>query len=79
MAERTQAQLDFVPEPLDRLHPRVFGEEFGLMGTVNSSSLHALIGARGMMIAANASTVFPRSRGSDHAHLLHLRVRDMEW
>ena len=56
----TQAQLDFVPERSTDFILAVFGEEFGLVGNVVLIVLYALIIARGMMIAANASTVFAR-------------------
>ena len=38
----------------------VFGEEFGLVGNVVLIMLYLLIVVRGLMIAANASTVFAR-------------------
>ena len=56
----TQAQLDFVPERSTDFILAVFGEEFGLVGTVALVVLYVLIIGRGMMIAANASTVFSR-------------------
>jgi len=56
----TQAQLDFVPERSTDFILAVFGEEFGLVGTVALVVLYVLIVGRGMMIAANASTVFSR-------------------
>ena len=56
----TQAQLDFVPERSTDFILAVFGEEFGLVGNVVLIVLYLLIIARGMMIAANASTVFSR-------------------
>jgi rod shape determining protein RodA len=56
----TQAQLDFVPERSTDFILAVFGEEFGLVGNVILIVLYMLIIARGMMIAANASTVFSR-------------------
>ena len=56
----TQAQLDFVPERSTDFILAVFGEEFGLVGNVVLIILYMLIIARGMMIAANASTVFSR-------------------
>ena len=56
----TQAQLDFVPERSTDFILAVFGEEFGLAGNVVLIVLYVLIIARGMMIAANASTVFSR-------------------
>ncbi|MFZ3321781.1 MAG: rod shape-determining protein RodA [Usitatibacter sp.] len=56
----TQAQLDFVPERSTDFIFAVFGEEFGLVGTFILIALYVLIIARGMMIAANASTMFSR-------------------
>jgi rod shape determining protein RodA len=56
----TQAQLDFVPERSTDFILAVFGEEFGLVGNIVLTMLYVLIIARGMMIAANASTVFSR-------------------
>ncbi len=56
----TQAQLDFVPERSTDFILAVFGEEFGLVGNIVLITLYTLIIARGMMIAANASTVFAR-------------------
>jgi len=56
----TQAQLDFVPERSTDFILAVFGEEFGLVGNIVLTMLYVLIIARGMMIAADASTVFSR-------------------
>ncbi len=56
----TQAQLDFVPERSTDFILAVFGEEFGLVGNTILMILYLLIIARGMMIAANASTTFSR-------------------
>jgi rod shape determining protein RodA len=56
----TQAQLDFVPERSTDFILAVFGEEFGLVGNVFLILLYLLIIGRGLMIAANASTVFSR-------------------
>jgi rod shape determining protein RodA len=56
----TQAQLDFVPERSTDFILAVYGEEFGLMGNVILVALYLLIIGRGLMIAANASTVFAR-------------------
>ncbi len=56
----TQAQLDFVPERSTDFILAVFGEEFGLAGNVVLVVLYLLIIGRGLMIAANASTVFAR-------------------
>jgi len=56
----TQAQLDFVPERSTDFILAVFGEEFGLAGNIVLIVLYLLIIVRGLMIAANASTVFSR-------------------
>jgi rod shape determining protein RodA len=56
----TQAQLDFVPERSTDFILAVFGEEFGLAGNLLLILLYVLIIARGLMIAANASTTFAR-------------------
>ena len=56
----TQAQLDFVPERSTDFILAVYGEEFGLIGNVLLIALYILIIGRGLMIAANASTVFAR-------------------
>ncbi|HEX6634379.1 MAG TPA: rod shape-determining protein RodA [Usitatibacter sp.] len=56
----TQAQLDFVPERSTDFILAVFGEEFGLVGNVVLIALYVIIIGRGLMIAANASTVFAR-------------------
>jgi rod shape determining protein RodA len=56
----SQSQLDFVPERSTDFILAVFGEEFGLVGNVILVVLYLLIIARGLMIAANASTVFSR-------------------
>ena len=56
----TQAQLDFLPERHTDFILAVFGEEFGLVGTAILVLLYVLLIGRGLMIAANASTVFAR-------------------
>ena len=56
----TQAQLDFVPERSTDFILAVYGEEFGLIGNIVLVTLYLLIIGRGLMIAANASTVFSR-------------------
>jgi rod shape determining protein RodA len=56
----TQAQLDFVPERSTDFVLAVYGEEFGLAGTLLLILLYILIIGRGLMIAANASTTFAR-------------------
>jgi rod shape determining protein RodA len=56
----TQAQLDFLPERSTDFILAVYGEEFGLVGNIVLLVLYLLIIGRGLMIAANASTVFSR-------------------
>jgi rod shape determining protein RodA len=56
----TQAQLDFVPERSTDFILAVFGEEFGLAGTLVLITLYLIIVGRGLMIAANAPTTFSR-------------------
>jgi rod shape determining protein RodA len=56
----TQAQLDFLPERSTDFIFAVFGEEFGLAGAGILVLLYLLIIARGLMIAASASTMFAR-------------------
>jgi rod shape determining protein RodA len=56
----TQSQLDFLPERSTDFIFAVFGEEFGLAGNAFLLLLYVLIIGRGLMIAANASTVFTR-------------------
>ncbi len=56
----TQSQLDFLPERSTDFILAVFGEEFGLVGTSILLLLYLLIIGRGLMIAANASTLFAR-------------------
>jgi rod shape determining protein RodA len=56
----TQTHLDFLPERHTDFIFAVFGEEFGLIGNVLLVVLYLLLVGRGMMIAANASTLFGR-------------------
>ena len=56
----TQAQLEFIPERHTDFIFAVFSEEFGLIGNIVLLSLYALLIGRGMMIAANATTLFSR-------------------
>jgi len=56
----TQAQLDFLPERHTDFIFAVFGEEFGLVGNLLLLVLYALLIGRGLMIAANAATLFSR-------------------
>jgi rod shape determining protein RodA len=56
----TQAQLDFLPERHTDFIFAVFGEEFGLLGNLLLLLLFTVIIARGMVIAANAQSMFSR-------------------
>ena len=56
----TQTHLDFLPERHTDFIFAVFGEEFGLIGNTLLLILYLLLIARGMMITANASTLFSR-------------------
>lgn len=56
----TQTHLDFLPERHTDFIFAVYGEEFGLVGNVLLLVLYLLLFGRGMVIAANASTMFGR-------------------
>ena len=56
----TQTHLDFLPERHTDFIFAVYGEEFGLIGNVVLLVLYLLLIGRGMMITANASTLFTR-------------------
>jgi rod shape determining protein RodA len=56
----TQAQLEFIPERHTDFIFSVLAEEFGLFGNIVLLILYALLIARGLMIAANAATMFSR-------------------
>ncbi|MFA6313767.1 MAG: rod shape-determining protein RodA [Sterolibacterium sp.] len=56
----TQAQLEFIPERHTDFIFAVLSEEFGLLGNTLLLVLYALLIGRGMMIAANAPTLFTR-------------------
>jgi len=56
----TQSHLDFIPERTTDFIFAVFSEEFGLIGDTFLLSLYALLVVRGLMIAANAPTLFAR-------------------
>ena len=56
----TQTHLDFLPERHTDFIFAVFGEEFGLIGNAVLLILYLLLIGRGMVIAANASTLFAR-------------------
>ncbi|NMM27588.1 MAG: rod shape-determining protein RodA [Glaciimonas sp.] len=56
----TQSHLEFIPERTTDFIFAVFSEEFGLIGNIFLLSLYALLVIRGLMIAANAPTLFTR-------------------
>lgn len=56
----TQSRLDFLPEHTTDFIFAVFSEEFGLIGNSLLLALYALLIARGLMIEANAATMFAR-------------------
>lgn len=56
----TQAQLEFIPERHTDFIFAVMSEELGLVGNTVLLVLYSLLIARGLMIAANAPTVFTR-------------------
>jgi rod shape determining protein RodA len=56
----TQAQLEFIPERHTDFIFAVFSEEFGLLGNALLLTLYALLIGRGLMISANAATLFSR-------------------
>jgi rod shape determining protein RodA len=56
----TQSHLEFIPERHTDFIFAVFSEEFGLIGNSLLLLLYALLIGRGLMIAANAPTVFAR-------------------
>jgi len=56
----TQAQLEFIPERHTDFIFAVYSEEFGLLGNLLLLILYSLLIARGLMIAANAATLFAR-------------------
>ena len=56
----TQTHLDFLPERHTDFIFAVFGEEFGLIGSVVLLVLYLLLVGRGMMITLSASTLFAR-------------------
>ena len=56
----TQAQLEFIPERHTDYIFAVFSEELGLVGNALLLVLYALLIGRGLMIAANAPTLFAR-------------------
>ena len=56
----TQAQLEFIPERHTDFIFAVYSEEFGLVGNGVLLVLYALLIGRGLMIAAQAATLFTR-------------------
>jgi len=56
----TQAHLEFIPERHTDFIFAVYSEEFGLIGNGVLLTLYAMLVARGLMIAANAPTIFAR-------------------
>jgi len=56
----TQTHLDFIPERTTDFIFAVFSEEFGLFGNVVLLTLFLIVIARGMVITANAPTLFAR-------------------
>ncbi|MDQ1813840.1 rod shape-determining protein RodA [Massilia sp. CCM 9210] len=56
----TQTHLEFIPERTTDFVFSVFAEEFGLIGFMGLLLLYLLLIGRGLMIAANAPTLFAR-------------------
>jgi rod shape determining protein RodA len=56
----TQAHLEFIPERHTDFIFAVYSEEFGLIGNLLLLTLYALLIGRGLVIAANAATLFAR-------------------
>lgn len=56
----TQSHLEFIPERHTDFILAVFAEEFGLFGGLILLALYLLVIGRGMVIAANAPTLFGR-------------------
>ena len=56
----TQSHLDFLPERTTDFIFAVYAEEFGLFGNLVLMVLFLLVVARGLVIAANAPTLFTR-------------------
>lgn len=59
----TQAHLEFIPERTTDFIFAVFSEEFGLIGNLVLMFLYLLLIGRGLIIAANAPTLFTRLLG----------------
>lgn len=56
----TQAHLEFIPERTTDFIFAVYSEEFGLVGNIVLLILYLLLIGRGLLIAANAPTLFSR-------------------
>ena len=56
----SQAQLEFIPERHTDFIFAVYSEEFGLIGNLLLLVLYSLLIGRGILIAANAATLFAR-------------------
>jgi rod shape determining protein RodA len=56
----TQSRLEFIPERSTDFIFAVFGEEFGLLGNLVLIILFMLLIGRGLVISANAPTIFSR-------------------
>ena len=56
----SQAHLEFIPERTTDFIFAVFSEEFGLIGNLVLLGLYLLLIGRGLVIAANAPTIFTR-------------------
>ncbi len=56
----TQSHLEFIPEHTTDFISAVFLEEFGFLGAAFLVTLYFLVVVRGLMIAANAPTLFSR-------------------
>ena len=56
----TQSHLDFIPERTTDFAFAVFAEEFGLLGCAVLLGLFLFLISRGMLITANAPTLFTR-------------------
>jgi rod shape determining protein RodA len=56
----TQSHLEFIPERHTDFIFAVYSEEFGLIGNLLLLVLYALLIGRGLVISANAATVFAR-------------------
>lgn len=56
----TQSHLEFIPEHTTDFISAVYLEEFGFVGSLFLVTLYFLVVVRGLMIAANATTIFSR-------------------